>query len=137
MKTRNTVRWFGRAFVGVALAVLSTNVAMAQNATGTMRGVVTGSGGTGVSDAQISARNVESGVVRNTTSRDEGIYVLPGLAPATYDVTVRRIGTTAVTRRVVIQIGATQIQNFSLTDRPTQLQGVVVTAAPTVEIFSA
>ena len=133
MKTRNTVRWFERAFVGVALAVLSTNVAMAQNATGTMRGVVTGSGGTGVSDAQISARNVESGVVRNTTSRDEGIYVLPGLAPATYDVTVRRIGTTAVTRRVVIQIGATQIQNFSLTDRPTQLQGVVVTAAPTVE----
>jgi hypothetical protein len=132
MSTRNTTRWLTALFVGLALAATSVSAA-AQNTTGTVRGTVTGSNGVGLSDAQVSARNIETGVVRNTTSRDEGLYVLPGLVPATYDMTVRRIGTSAVTRRVIVQIGATQIQNFSLVDRPTQLQSVVVTAAPTVE----
>ena len=133
MNTRNTVRWFERAFVGVALVVLSASAAMAQNSTGTIRGVVSGSSGAGVADAQVSARNIETGVVRNTSSRDAGAYVLAGLVPAAYEMTVRRIGTSAVTRRVVVQIGATRIENFSLVDRPQQLQGVVVTAAPTIE----
>jgi hypothetical protein len=127
------MRWLKRAFVGVALAVLSANSAVAQSVTGTIQGTVTGATGVGIPDAQISVRNVETGVVRNTTSRGEGLYVLAGLVPAAYDMTVRRIGTSAVTRRVVVQIGATQIQDFSLTDRPQQLQTVVVTAAPTAE----
>jgi hypothetical protein len=133
MSTRNTKRWLERAVVGLALAVLSAGALRAQTSTGTIRGTVTGSNGTGVQDAQISVRNVESGVVRNTTSRDAGRYVLAGLVPATYDMTVRHIGTAAVTRRVIVQIGAVQIQNFSLVDQPTQLQRVVVTVAPAPE----
>ena len=133
MRTRIPMRWLGRALAAMAFVVMSASGASAQNTTGTIRGTITGSNGVGLVDAQISARNIETGVVRNTTSRDQGLYVLPGLVPATYDMTVRRIGTSAVTRRVVVQIGATQIQNFSLADRPTQLQSVVVTAAPTVE----
>jgi outer membrane receptor protein involved in Fe transport len=133
MSTRTTMRCLGRALVGLALAVASARSAAAQNSTGTIRGTITGSTGVGLVDAQVSARNVETGVVRNTLSRDGGLYVLPGLSPATYDMTVRRIGTNALTRRVTVQIGATQIQNFSLVDRPTQLQNVVVTAAPTAE----
>jgi outer membrane receptor protein involved in Fe transport len=130
MSTRNIMRWLERAVVGLALVVLSAGAVEAQNTTGTIRGTVTGANGAGVADAQISARNVESGVVRNTTSRDAGLYVLPGLAPATYDMTVRRIGTTAVTRRVVVQIGAVQIQNFSLVEQATQLERVLVSATP-------
>jgi hypothetical protein len=133
MHTRTTNRWFRLLLAGLALAMLGAGPAAAQSATGTIRGAVTGSNGAGLVDAQISARNVESGVARNTTSRDEGQYVLPGMVPGTYEMTVRRIGTTATTRRVVVQIGATQIQNFSLVDRPTQLQDVVVTAASTAE----
>ena len=133
MSTRNTMRWLGRALVGLAIAVLNAGSVEAQNSTGTIRGTITGTNGAGVADAQISARNVESGVVRNTTSRNKGLYVLPGLVPATYDMTVRRIGTAAVTRRVVVQIGAVQIQNFSLVEQATQLERVVVSAAPTVE----
>lgn len=133
MHIRTTTRWFRRLLAGVVLAMLGAGSAAAQNTTGTVRGIVTGANGVGLVDAQISARNVESGVVRNTTSREGGLYVLPGLPPATYDLTVRRIGTSALNRRIVVQIGATQIQNFSLIDRPTQLQSVVVTAAPTAE----
>ena len=133
MQTSTTIRRLRPFLAGLALAVIGGGSAAAQNATGTIRGTVTGSNGAGLVDAQISARNVETGVARNTTSRDEGLYVLPGMIPGTYDMTVRRIGTTAITRRVVVQIGATQIQNFSLADRPTQLQDVVVTAASTAE----
>jgi hypothetical protein len=133
MSTRNTKRWFARTLVGLALAVLGAGALEAQTSTGTIRGTITGANGAGVADAQISVRNVESGVVRSTTSRDAGFYVLPGLAPAVYDMTVRRIGTAAVTRRVVVQIGAVQIQNFSLVEQATQLERVVVSATPAPE----
>jgi len=132
MRTRQTTRWLQRALPALAVAVLSASTARAQTTTGTIRGTITANG-TGVSDAQISIRNLETGVVRNTTSHDQGLYVLPGVVPAAYDMTVRRIGYSALTRRVVVQIGATQIQNFALSEQSTQLQRVVVTAAQTAE----
>ena len=42
-------------------------------------------------DAQIAARNVESGVQRGTTTRSDGSYILAGLVPGTYDLTLRRL----------------------------------------------
>ena len=117
----------------VALLLAFAMPAFAQNSTGTVRGTITGANGNGVADAQISARNTESGVQRGTLSRTDGFYVLPGLIPGTYDLTVRRIGTTIQTRRAVVQIGATQIQDFTLSDAPVQLATVRVQAAPTVE----
>ncbi|MGQ0702976.1 MAG: TonB-dependent receptor domain-containing protein [Gemmatimonadales bacterium] len=104
----------------------------AQTTTGTIRGTVT-SGGTAVSSAEILVKNIATGVQRSASSRTDGTYVLPGLTPAAYDLTVRRIGSEPQTRRVVVQIGATQIQDFELTERAVQLQEVVVSAAPTVE----
>jgi hypothetical protein len=83
--------------------------------------------------AQILAKNVESGIQRSTVSREQGLYVLPGMIPGTYDVTVRRIGSAPATRRVVVQIGATANEDFSLSEQATQLQSVMVTAAPAVE----
>ncbi|MEP6999623.1 MAG: carboxypeptidase regulatory-like domain-containing protein [bacterium] len=118
--------------LAVVLLCASAISAAAQNSTGTIRGSITANGA-GVGSAQISARNTESGVQRGTISRTDGFYVLAGLIPGSYDLTVRRIGTGAQTRRVVVQIGATQIQDFALIDAPVQLQRVSVQAAPTVE----
>ena len=120
------------AMLLVAVGVAS-RPAHAQNSTGSMRGAVTGSSGGAVGDAQILATNVASGSQRITTSHDDGFYVIAGLVPGTYDVTVRRIGSGEQMRRVVIQIGATEIQNFSLSEQTVQLQGVAVRAAPIVE----
>jgi outer membrane receptor protein involved in Fe transport len=118
----------------LALALLvNPSSAAAQNSTGTVRGTVTGANGAGVADAQVSARNTESGAQRGTITRSDGSYIIPGIVPGTYDMSVRRIGSAAQTRRVVVQIGATSLQDFSLLDAPLQLQGVVVTAAPTAE----
>ncbi len=117
----------------IALLVACSSVAVAQNTSGTIRGTVTGAGGAGVADAQVSLKNTESGVQRGTMSRADGSYVLAGLIPGVYDLAIRRIGTAAQTRRVVVQIGATQIQDFSLTEAAIQLQAVSVRAAPTAE----
>ena len=117
----------------IALVCFAGGNLLAQNVTGTVRGTVSGSGGAPVGNAQISARNTESGVLRGTQSRDGGFYVLAGLVPGTYDVTVRRIGSSPETRRVVVQIGATNIQNFALADQATRLETVAITAAPVVE----
>jgi hypothetical protein len=74
-------------------------------------------------------RNPETGVQRGTLSNADGSYTLAGLQPATYDMTVRRIGSSPQTRRVVVQIGATLIQNFDLVQEATQLSAVVVEAS--------
>lgn len=128
------VRLVGASVLALALLAQRSRDAMAQTTTGTVRGTVTGTGGALLSGAQISARNVESGVPRAATSRDDGTYVLPGLQPGTYDFTARRIGYTPVTRRVIVQIGATQFQSFNLTNQALTLSAVTVTAAATPEM---
>jgi carboxypeptidase family protein/TonB-dependent receptor-like protein len=122
--------WWRRR--GIASLVLVAGLAAAANAqttTGTIRGIVAAQGGAPLADVQVAAKNVETGVQRGTTTRADGSYVLPGLTPATYDMTVRRIGMGAQTRRVVVQIGATSIQDFTLTQAAQQVEGVQVTAA--------
>src|SRR5215211_449860 len=100
-----------RAVVIAALGFLSleNGTALAQTSTGTIQGTVTSSGAP-LESAQILARNVDSGIQRTTQSREQGFYVLPGLIPGTYDVTVRRIGSTPLTRRVLVQIGAVKLE---------------------------
>ncbi|HZK78655.1 MAG TPA: carboxypeptidase-like regulatory domain-containing protein, partial [Gemmatimonadaceae bacterium] len=112
-----------------ALMVGAAGSLSSQTTTGTLKGSVTGTGGAAVSGAQITVRNTSSGVARNATARDDGTYVMPGIIPGTYEVSVRRIGTAPQTRTVVIQIGATQVQDFALVSQPTTLQTQVVTAA--------
>lgn len=114
------------AFVG-ALTFLSSG-ASAQTTTGTVRGTIT-SAGAPVASAQIQLRNPSTGVQRGTTSREDGTYTLAGLAPATYEMTVRRIGSAPQTRTVVVQIGATQIQDFAISEQAAQLGTVYIEAA--------
>ena len=133
MITRNVFRWLGHSLAVLGLLVLATSSASAQNSTGTVRGTITGSDGRTLVGVEVMARNVESGVPRNTISHDAGVYSLVGLPPGTYDITVRRIGSGAQTRRVIVQIGTTQLQDFTLSDQAVQLQQVLIQAAPAAE----
>jgi hypothetical protein len=128
-----TLQYLSRVF-GMTLMLVSVVAGnlLAQTSTGTVQGTVT-SGGIPVASAQIIARNVQSGVQRTTLSRDEGTYVLPGLVPGTYDVTARRIGSTPMTRRVLVQIGAIKVENFPLTEQVAQLTEVLISAASATE----
>src|SRR5512132_1375888 len=112
---RSKFKHFARAFsLLLGMLAFAAGQLAAQNTTGTIRGTVTGEGGAPVGSAQIIARNVNSGAVRTALSNDAGAYALVGLVPGTYDVNVRRIGTAPQRRTVVVQIGATQSQDFAL-----------------------
>jgi len=114
----------------LAFAVLALPASLAaQNSTGTIRGIVTGADGKGIAGVEVIAKNPANGVTRSTQTRLDGAYTLPGLVPATYDMTVRRIGSTPETRRVVVQIGAVSIQNFGLESKIVTLEELTVQAA--------
>src|SRR6185503_14644305 len=78
---------------------------------------------------QIVALNVSNGVSRNALSNDAGAYTLVGLQPGTYQVTVRRIGSAPQNRTIVVQVGATQVQDFALSSQAATLETQVITAA--------
>ncbi|HZH41686.1 MAG TPA: carboxypeptidase regulatory-like domain-containing protein [Gemmatimonadales bacterium] len=130
------LRHFGALLFGAALLVLaSAPPAAAQTTTGTIRGVVRDSAGGVLSGADIEARNPATGGVRRTTSGDDGAYVLPGLVPAVYDLTVRHIGSAPSTRRVQVEIGATLLANFTISSQAVEISGVTVNAvAPAFEL---
>ncbi|MES2306277.1 MAG: carboxypeptidase regulatory-like domain-containing protein [Gemmatimonadota bacterium] len=134
MNTRGMRNHLNR-FLAISMAlfaVLLVGPVSAQNSTGTIRGTITldGKAATG---AEVIAKNIASGVVRTAQARGDGGYVLPGLIPATYELTARRVGSGAQSRVVVVQIGTTIEQNFALEQRAVTLAEIAVTAAPTTE----
>src|SRR5689334_24186012 len=124
------------AVLGALASLVGTN-ALAQTTTGTIRGTVSGPGGVPIVSAQIVARNVNTGATRTALSNEAGVYTLVGLTPGTYDVNVRRIGSAPETRRIVVQIGAMQVQDFSLTPQAAVLETQIVTAATGVETHTS
>ncbi|HSB53857.1 MAG TPA: carboxypeptidase-like regulatory domain-containing protein, partial [Gemmatimonadales bacterium] len=134
MLTRTLVRWLGGALVAVATLFLAPVPVSAQTSTGTIRGYITNQDNSPIAGAEIQAKNVESGVTRSATSGTDGGYTMPGLVPAVYQLSVRHIGSAPQTRQVRVQIGATALENFKLTDQAVELEEVTaVAAAPAVE----
>ncbi|MES2123263.1 MAG: carboxypeptidase regulatory-like domain-containing protein [Gemmatimonadota bacterium] len=139
MNARGMKHRFNR-YLGAVLAltaVLTVGPVSAQNSTGTIRGTITVDDGKPGGGAELIARNPATGVSRTATARADGFYVLAGMIPATYELTVRRIGSGAQTRLVVVQIGAVQIQNFNLQAQPVQLADIAVNAAPATETHTS
>src|SRR5438067_9175894 len=106
----------------------------AQTTTGTVRGYVKDQNSAGVADAEVQARQVEIGVVRSATSYADGSYILPGLTPGNYELSVRKIGFGPQRRQVVVQIGATTPLDFTVQAGAVELQAVTIEAAPVVEL---
>lgn len=124
--------WRG-AWLAAALLLFALPAA-AQNTTATLRGTIKATGGAPIPDAEIKATNVASGFERSTISRADGSFTLPGMAPATYTIVVRKVGFAASSRQVAALIGATQIVDFTLDERAVELDEVTVVAArPTQE----
>ncbi len=129
MMTRNLVRWLGGALIAWAALLFGPIDVAAQTSTGTIRGYVTNQTNTPISGAEIQARDVSTGVVRSTTTRADGGYTLPGLVPSLYELSVRHIGSAPQARRTRVQIGATALENFTLSDQAVELEEVTAIAA--------
>ena len=125
--------WRVALLLGGVTALL-TRSSVAQTSTGSVRGYVKDSSGAALGGAAIDARNVQTGVPRTATTGGDGAYVLVGLIPGTYDITVRHIGHVSQGRRVVVQIGSSLLVDFALTAGAVQVAAVTIEgAAPVVE----
>jgi hypothetical protein len=94
-------------FVGMALlAIFSFGSAALGQETGQISGIVTDPTGAVVPNATVSIKNVGTNAVRTVTSNNAGSYVVPGLQPATYEVTVTGAGFHPYTTRVEVTVAA-------------------------------
>ncbi len=123
--------------IALALAALlgSAAPAAAQETTGAIRGVVTGSDAAPLVGAVVTATNTETGLVRNASVGEDGTYVIRLLPSGTYRVTVRRIGSQQQERTGIrVTVGTTTSLNFTLTDATAQLGAVTVTAVQRIDV---
>jgi hypothetical protein len=67
-------------------------IALAQTGDGSIAGNVRDSSGGAIPNAAITVTSVEQGFVRTTASNSTGDYLVPGLPPGAYNVTVTAQG---------------------------------------------
>ena len=130
---RHNLRALTTLALFASLTALSATTSPAQTTTGTLRGVITLTADEPAAGATVSARNIASGLTRSVLANDRGYYVLLGLVAGDYDVTAKRLGAEAVTRRQTVQIGQTLTLDISLQAITTKLAAFAVVAAPASE----
>jgi Carboxypeptidase regulatory-like domain len=99
MKGNQMRTLIGATVSGMAMSLAMMGSAHAQVASSGIRGEAS-------PNAQVVARNVDSGFTTSDTADAEGDFSLAGLQPGTYEVTVTANGET-VTRRVRVLVGQT------------------------------
>jgi hypothetical protein len=125
--------WFFRRVLWAALitlaAVLGTvSVLSAQTVTGTVRGYVRDQSGAPLGEAQVSARNLELGIVRSVTTNASGFYNLSGLRAGRYEISARRLGHSPRSQEVQVPIAQTITADLVLQAGAVQLQAVTTSA---------
>ena len=103
-----TRRIMKRARIAIlATSLLAASPALAQLTTSTIRGTVS-SGTAAVPGAVVTAVNVDTNAITRATAGPDGSYVLTGLRPGTYDISVGGAeGAVASKQRVIIGVGET------------------------------
>jgi len=85
MNWKRSILFFGLA---LAMVVLSCKPAWSQAETGSITGVVTDSTGAVIPGATVTAKSLATSAVRTVQSGSTGRYLIQGLIPAIYEVTV-------------------------------------------------
>ncbi|HSJ14642.1 MAG TPA: TonB-dependent receptor [Longimicrobiales bacterium] len=115
-------------------ALFGWSEAGAQNTTGTIRGRVLDEAGAPVADAQVVARNAATNVERTTVSNAQGLYMLVGLPPASYELSVNVIGYSAAPRTVRVLIGQTLAVDLQLQPQAIVLEGITAVGERVYEV---
>ena len=89
---------FKRMALVLGVMALLCGLAFSQSESGTMSGTVVDSSNAAVPGAQIEAKNLTTGALRNTVYGPEGLFVFNSLSPARYNVTVKATGFKAYTQ---------------------------------------
>ncbi len=114
----------------LALFGLMPAYAGAQVTTATLSGVVTDQSSATVPGATVTARNVETDVVRMAVTDTQGRYRLPGLEPGTYEVTVELQGFQKI-KRGDVQLSVGQNAGLDLVLSVGKLEDVITVTGET------
>lgn len=134
----NLEKWGWPRGVVIAFAILlllcSAQVSYGQGAFATITGRALDPKGAAVPNADVTATNTETGIVRTTKTTSDGLYRFDNLPPGIYDVSLEASGfTKAEAKAVKLQVGEFRDVNFNL-ELAGQKQSVLVTSeVPLVE----
>jgi hypothetical protein len=113
-------------FTGIlALTLLSVTV-LAQVESGQIAGTVTDQSGAVVTGATVTVTNIATNAVRNAQSTSTGAYLITGLEPATYQVTVNSSSFKPFSAKVEVTVGGnvTLDAKLSVSSSTTEVQVV-------------
>ena len=99
----------------VVILLLAASVAFAQVTTGTISGTVTDATGAVVPGAEVTVKNVDTGITRIMTTDERGRYTAPQLPPGNYEVSTSIAGfQTGVRSGITLTLGREAVVNFTL-----------------------
>jgi Carboxypeptidase regulatory-like domain/TonB-dependent Receptor Plug Domain len=127
--------------VGVTLAVLGwcvTAPLRAQTVDGNILGIIRDQQGAAIANADISARNLETGAVRQTTSEDNGNYRISSVPAGSYEVSSSASGfKTELRAGIIVTVGGDVSVDFALTVGAVGEKIEVTGNAPDVDVASS
>jgi hypothetical protein len=124
-----------RLIISLFIIIILVGNVFGQVSTAQIEGRVVDNEGNPLPNANVVLRNVETGLVRGTTTTKSGSYFIGGLQPGKYEVKVSFVGFRTETKRVEILIGQTAVVNFTLVSEAIPLGAVEVAAeAPVFEV---
>ncbi len=124
-----------RFFLSIAIVLAIAFVTLAQQATGSIEGLVRDATGAVLPGAEVAVINTETGAIRNFQTNESGFYKVPSLPSGKYSVrvTVQGFAPKELTN-IVLQVGSSAEVNVDLEVGNASGEIVTVTAeAPVVE----
>jgi hypothetical protein len=116
----------------VLVLAVASYTAHAQSATGIITGTVSDSSGAVVPGVKITVTNQGTGIERNLTSNDAGLYIAPGLEAGQYLVRSEQAGFKTLERAAEVQAGTSTTVNLTLF--PGAINEVVNVSTATAEM---
>ena len=141
MNSQSSSRGVSSSFATAVVLLVSFFVPVllrAQVAGATLSGTVTDPSNAAVPNANVSIKNIETGISREITSNDAGFYNAPNLSPGAYEVSASAAGfSKLVQTNVTLTVGAQQVLNLSLQVGEVSQTVQVASEAPSVELTSS
>jgi outer membrane receptor protein involved in Fe transport len=138
VSVRTIIRTTLAIFAMMTLGVSVSAPIGAQVIGATLSGTVTDASGAIVPRAQISIKNMRTGVDTSVTSNSDGFYTVPNVLPGTYEMTASAPGfATMMQSGVTLDVGGQQVLNFQLRLGQITQKLEVTSVAPTVQLSSS
>ncbi|MDH7512489.1 MAG: carboxypeptidase regulatory-like domain-containing protein, partial [Clostridiales bacterium] len=123
-------------FLSFLLAFLSSSV-LAQQQTGTIRGIITDPDGNPLPGVTVSVTSEAIMGAQTYVSTETGAFRFPALPPGTYKLTAEMTGfKTFVRENLIVRVGMTVTVDFTMEVATVEEEVTVTAASPTVDVQS-